>query len=111
MDDWKTTFLLGSSIFRGYVSFREGRWAQATPPFFWNQLFIQAPTPKSAGHEVSKEVAIRKTRPEKKEITKATTMVGLTSPTWMSREVDGSMASNWVISPTFINGVYWGYKL
>ena len=24
MDGWKTTFLLGRSIFRGYVSFREG---------------------------------------------------------------------------------------
>ena len=24
MDDWKTVFLLGSSIFRGYISFREG---------------------------------------------------------------------------------------
>jgi len=26
MDGWKTTFLFGSPIFRGYVSFREGKW-------------------------------------------------------------------------------------
>ena len=25
MDDWKTSFLLGRPIFRGYVSFREGK--------------------------------------------------------------------------------------
>ena len=29
MDGWNTTFLLGRPIFRGYVSFREGR-----PDFF-----------------------------------------------------------------------------
>ena len=28
MDGWNTTFLLGRSIFRGYVSFREGKHVQ-----------------------------------------------------------------------------------
>ena len=32
MDGWNTTFLLGRPIFRGYVSFREGRW--------WFQTFL-----------------------------------------------------------------------
>ena len=75
----------------------------ATQPFFGTSKFIQAPTPKSAGHEVSKEVG----DPQNTHESYYNGGVG-PSPTWMSREVDGSMASNLVISPTFINGVYWG---
>ena len=31
MDGWNTTFLLGRPIFRGYVSFREGKWHTPIP--------------------------------------------------------------------------------
>ena len=42
MDGWNTTFLLGRSIFRGYVSFREGKlptFHSMNPSFFF--LFQQ----------------------------------------------------------------------
>ena len=43
MDGWNTTFLLGKLIFRGYVSFREGRFLKDFISMFKSLYTFQPP--------------------------------------------------------------------